>query len=50
MNPASASGRMIARDFCGLLLKPCMDSQTGKTPWATGVLVTGERPGVPVAG
>ncbi|MEU3088644.1 hypothetical protein ABZ703_19875 [Streptomyces massasporeus] len=41
---------MIARDFCGLLLKPCMNSHTGKTPWATGALVTGEPPGVPVAG
>lgn len=41
---------MIAGDFCGLLLKPCMNSQTGKTPWAAGALVTGEPPGVPVAG
>jgi hypothetical protein len=50
MKPASARGRMIAREFCGLLLKPCMNSQTGKTPWATGALVTGEPPGAPVVG
>jgi hypothetical protein len=42
--PLLGQGRMIARDFCGLLLKPCMNSQTGKTAWATGALAAKDMP------
>ena len=50
MKPAAASGRMCPRPDCGLPPRPCVYSQMGKTPLATGALLIGLPPGVPVAG
>ncbi len=50
MKPAAASGRITAREPCGVPPRPCWYAQTGKTPAATGALLTGLPPGLPVAG